>query len=184
MLDLIKFYKYSRISIIIIAILVLLSVIGLTYARFETDGNGSINASVAFYVLDVGTETKSIRLTDIKPDDNEYTYNIFVQNKKDNKLSEVDMKYDIYLKTTTNIPAEYKIYKNNSSSNSVVTVEQIEDEDGMFFKKYLLPSDSFKQGVYEKDTYKLVVKLPSSYKEHKYQGLVESIDVVVESNQM
>lgn len=77
-------------------------------AKFETAKEGSSNASVAKFIVDVtGEDVESIDLnSNFK---NSYNYNISVKNKKDSVVSQVSTKYDIIVEFIGNVPEYTKL---------------------------------------------------------------------------
>ncbi len=178
-----KFKLFSKIILLIFLILLLLLIIRVTLGSFESSGSGSAKASVAFYVFDVSNQTKSFRLSDIKPDGKDNIYNISVYNYSNNKVSETDLNYNLYVATTTNIPVNYSLYLNDEADNIMSNRELYTDNNGVYFYKYKSISRSFKHGVKTVDNYKLVVNFPTDYGSYEYQGLIDSIEITVDAKQ-
>lgn len=178
-----KFKIFSKIIILICVILLLLLVIRVTLGSFESNGSGSAKASIAFYLFDVSSQTKSFKLSDIKPDGNDNIYNISVYNYSNNKVSEIDLDYVLSIKTTTNVPVDYSLYLNDETENIMSNRELYTDNYGVYFYKYKSISRNFKHGVKSEDNYKLVVNFPSSYSSSDYQGLIDSVEITAEARQ-
>lgn len=179
-----KFLFFNRITIIVLILLVLLVLIKFTLASFETSGEGEAVSSVAFYVVDVGSQTQNLILSDVKPDDTDNYYSISVSNFASNKVSEVSLEYSLSIKTTTNIPITYSLYKNDDSTNILGDREVITDNDKMYFFKYNSISSSFDKGVKKTDNYKLVINFPSDYNSEDYQDLIDNITISVDAKQV
>ncbi len=184
MIDKKKFISFNRITIAVIAIFILLSITRVAMARFESNGDGVAVGEIAFYIINPMTETQSLKMFDVKPDGNDYIFNIDVSNfSEDGTVSEVDLEYQLELITTTNIPVEYKIYLNNSETNDFNNKEIFQDEDGMYFFRFQTPAQNFQRNIEKTDHYQLVVTFPSSYNEETYQDLIDSVEVVINAQQ-
>lgn len=185
MIDKKKFISFNRITIAVIAIFILLSITRVAMARFESNGDGVAVGEIAFYIINPTTEIQSLKMFDVKPDGNDYIFNIDVSNfSEEGSVSEVDLEYQLELITTTNIPVEYKIYLNNSETNDFNNKEIFQDEDGMYFFRFQTPAQNFQQTVEKTDHYQLVVTFPSSYNEEAYQDLIDSVEVVINAQQV
>lgn len=183
MIDKKKFIKFNRITIVLILIFILL-ILGKTFSSLQTDGSGKAVADIAFYVLDAKTQSEDIKMFEISPDGQDYTYNINVSNFKDDKVNEVDLEYNFTLVTTTNLPVEYAIYLSDSTDNIITSKEIYQDEDGMYFYKFHTSTKNFTHGVKRTDNYKLVINFPEQYQSSEYQDLLESATIYIESKQL
>ena len=79
---------------------------------------------------------------------------------------------------------DYKIYYGDSLDNIITSKEIFQDEDGMYFYKFKTNSKNFTHGVARKDSYKLVLNFPLTYKDYKYQGLMEGMTIYINSRQV
>lgn len=184
MIDKKKFLYFNRITVAVIGIFILLSCTRFAFSKFYTNGKGEAISEIAFYTINPGTQTQTLKMFDIKPDGKDYVYDINVSNFQDNNVSEVDMEYHLSLRTTTNIPIEYKIYLNGSTMNEFNQKEVIQDEDGMYFFRFQAPVGNFQKNVEKTDHYQLVVNFPSIYNEETYQDLIESVEVTIDAKQL
>ncbi len=184
MIDKRKFLLFNRATLVIILGLLLLLLLRHSFASFESSGEGSAKASVAFFAISAGTQSKSLKLSDVKPDGNDNFYYIDVSNFKDNKVSEVDLDYSLSIRTTTNIPVNYSLFLNDSTENIIGNKEVITDKDGMYFFKFSIPASSFSKGVKKTDTYKLVINFPSEYNDDMYQSMIDNVEISLNAKQV
>lgn len=189
MIDIKKFLKYNRLTIAIIILALLIFIIPITYSKFQTSTTPNANVETAFYLIDSTYETKTIKLDNLVPSDNTYTYNFTVANNDGTKRAETDIEYTINIKTTTNLPLTYALYLNqqytdNGSTNVIINDITEADENGTYFKKMTTDSTIFSHQKDENNFYQLTVIFPKEYDDFEYQGIIEGIFITVESKQI
>lgn len=153
---------------------------------------------------------KSIKITDIKPGETK-EYTIWVSNYaffdddgnqvesnaegKNKKVADTNIEYTLNIKTTTNLPLEYKLATVTGATklNTENSIERQDtpDSDGMYFQKIFsdtkkLEFNKNEDGIDEgqQDTYKLIITFPEEYKAAKYQDIIEYIEVSIYSEQI
>lgn len=189
MIDIKKFLKYNRLTIAIIILALLIFIIPITYSKFQTSTTPNANIETAFYLIDSTYETKTIKLDNLVPSDNTYTYNFTVANNDGTKRAETDIEYTINIKTTTNLPLTYALYLNqqytdNGSTDVIINDITEADENGTYFKKMTTDSTIFSHQKDENNFYQLTVIFPKEYDDFEYQGIIEGIFITVESKQI
>lgn len=184
MFDRYRFKLSFRIVLIVLGIFISFIFIKVTYSLFHSDSNGVIGSKIAFYVIDPKKQTESIKIGEITPDGQDYTYNIEVSNFKDDKVSEVNLDYTFEVITTTNIPVTYSLYKDDGNENIIGNREIIQDSNGMHFFKYESLAGSFTHDVSRTDKYTLVVNFPQMYNNEMYQDLIDTIEISVDAKQV
>ena len=175
------------IALLLIAIKFLLD----SLARYESNSNGNTDFDVAFFVIDESLQENTILLGKIVPRTKPYVYTFKVSNFKGDKRTDVNLIYDIELITTTNLPLEYKLYKNQNPSdtgavNMISSNEILTDEYNTYFKKMLITNSghfTYKQN--ETDVYNLVVNFNEEYKNNpdNFEGQIEGIRVKINAKQ-
>lgn len=183
MLNKAKLNLSLRVSLIIIGFLMLLLVIGKSFSAFENEGQGTAISEIAFYMINAGTETQELKLGKVSPDSKEKYYIINVSNYNEAKISEVDMTYNLSIKTTTNIPVSYKLYLNDNTENIIGTKQLITDKDNMYFYKYNSISSEFNKNIKKTDKYKLAISFDEKYSAETYQSLIDSVEITVTAKQ-
>lgn len=184
MFDKYRFKLSFRIVLIVLGIFVSFIFIRFTYSLFHSDSNGVIGNRIAFYVVDPKKQTESIKIGELSPDGQDYTYDIEVSNFKDGKVSEVNLDYTFEVVTTTNIPVTYSLYKDGGDTNIIGNREIIQDSNDMYFFKYESLAGSFIHDAPRTDRYTLVVNFPEMYNNEKYQDLIDTIQISVDAKQV
>ncbi len=202
----------TKIFISIVIILVLYKIIFNSYSLYESEANSTADIDVAFYLLKDEYETKTIPIEDMLPGDTQYLKftisNFYVDESGNDVMSETDMKCDIKIRTTTNLPLQYELYIDQDiSSESLQDKLDIEervtdnvhwDDYNTMFKHLVLANESEElksQGItesleipYENEysrTYIMKITFPEQYSENdKYQNIMECIEISVVSHQI
>lgn len=172
--------KYALIlSILLVAVVFFPS----TLSKFQSNGSGDAKIDLAFSLLETDELVETISLTEILPDGKQYEYTFSVSNYNEEKRIDVNIQYDITIRTTTNLPIEYEIY--DSEGNKINTdFEIIKDEDGTYFN--VLKTDK-RIVTYEEDSiemYTLKYSLDSVYNDSSYQDIIELITVEINAEQV
>lgn len=179
-----RFKMFNSITISVFCLMSALFLVRVVFSIFHSDTSGSISNKIAFYVIDPVPQTEEIKIGEVEPNGQNYSYNIEVSNFKNGKTSEVDMDYTMQVVTTTNIPVTYKLYANNNDTDVIGTREIIQDNNGMYFFKYSPQVGSFVHDVQKTDTYTLVINFPSSYRNAAYQDLIETVSITIDVKQV
>jgi len=175
---------FNGITLSVFGFLISLFLVRTVFSIFHSDAGGTVSNKIAFYVIDPVPQTEEIKIGEVAPNGQNYSYSIDVSNFKDGKTSEVDMDYTMQVVTTTNIPVTYKLYANGGDTDVIGTREIIQDNNGMYFFKYSPQVGSFVHDVQKTDSYTLVINFPSTYNNAAYQDLIETIEVTVDVKQV
>ena len=158
-----------------------------TISRYETVVSSTNHLTTAIYLLNDEYQTVSVRLPDVVPDNGQYAYTFSVSNYNGNNHSDTNLKYKVHIRTTTNMPIEYDLFNTldyEEEESCVVTNEVLPDGDGTIFRhiysgeKRMLYSDD------EIEYYTLLFTFPDDYKDYVYNGLVDYIEINIESSQI
>ena len=187
-----RFIFVGKIIFIFVAIVIIVNVIGETYTRYESKVDLSANAATAFFVVNQGTYESSISLTGLVPSTTPLYYNFYVANyDKDHHRTNVDLNYTIKFETTTNLPLQYEIVRNQSFSGNYTNIIQNssvrQDENDVFYNVFTNSYNfSFGHSVDEVDEYTLKVIFPESYKDYPdlYQGVIELFSIIIDATQV
>lgn len=174
-----------ELCIFLILLISLVFLIPYTLSRFRTEARGDAGINVAFFIANDEYQREEITLIDMKPGD-EYSYTFTVSNFKEGNRAEVNLRYNVEVKATTNLPLTYELYIINSGVDSPIVSSDsiITDDDLTFFRKLVTSSRNFDFNNNYTDTYKLTVKFPSEYKTFRYQGVAENIEIKVIAKQI
>ncbi len=183
-----KFKKTFFSSIVIFLLTIIISSIGFTYARYESDTTLKLNPNIAFFIVEATNTTKSLELTKMVPSNDYYDYYFEVSNFNDTGKANVDLNYNIQLKMTTNLPLTYEIYKveDNTMAN-INTVNISTNQDGMYFKEYVDTNDYFMACKTKKtDRFLLRVYFPLEYKNNPdyYESVIDLVEININATQV
>lgn len=175
-------------SLFLFLSLVLIGNINFTKARYENSTMMHVKPDLAFFIVDVSSESGKIKLDGMVPRDEPYLYSFNVSNFRGTDKANVDLTYSIEIITTTNMPLEFKIYRDNGSDVNEVDSDTVTtNDDGVYFR-HLLINDvntmSYKQN--ETDVYILSVSFPSIYKNNSvdYAGIIDLVDIKINAEQV
>ncbi len=180
---------FLKTIIIILGILVATRLFVLILAKYESVSNSNANVDVAFYLLKDDYKTMTTNLESLFPQDDAYIYNFSIGNEDGTQKAEVDLEYELSIRTTTNLPLIYELYMNqdykDSNAKNIITENNIElDEQGTYFRK--IKTDkvklSYKEGI--TNLYQLVVHFPKKYNTENYQDIIELIEITVDAHQV
>lgn len=184
-----KIKRMSKATLVLVLILLLGFLFAQSYAKYESSVKLSANVDKAIYLLKDEKLTFNIDPNAIVPKDTPYTYTFTVSNFNGSLSGDINLKYYIQLKTTTNLPITVRLLRNQAYSSSATNIiqgyELKQDEDGAWYKLYTpTPNYEFQYDVNRTDTYVLVVDYPETYKTYlDYVGVPENIEVAIYSEQ-
>lgn len=191
MFDKKKFLLVAKLLFVFISLVIIANIAGNSYTRYESNVDVSANASVAYFVIDQGLYVNQIYIDGLAPSNDAKYYSFYVTNKKDNKRAEVDLEYTIKFETTTNLPLEYEIIRNQSFSgthtNILNTPTLRQDENDVYYKVYTTNgSRTFSHLSDEVDQYTVKVTFPLQHKDSpdSYQGVIEMFSVIINASQV
>ena len=179
--------RIIQILILILILILLIRIISLTISKYESSAISDSAIQVAFYVLNRDYQSMNLNLESLFPRDEPYVYYFFVSNSNGDKTCETDMEYDLTIRTTTNLPIEYELYKNdqytNATAQNIIKSDDIvQDDDSTYFR--VLTTETFSYNEAKKNIYQLVVRFPEKYNTINYQDIIEAIEITVDSKQI
>ncbi len=163
----------------------------IAYARYEMRTKLYAHIDKAIYMFESEKIQFNLEPTGIIPRDEPYVYRFSVSNFVSSKESDVDLLYNVKLRTTTNLPLQIELYRNelytDSGASSVFNgAELVQDVDGAWYNIYDAHAEY--EMFYEDrttDVYSLVIYFPSSYAtDVTYANYIENIEVILESKQV
>ena len=176
--------KYLKLSLAIIAAIISIGIIGRTIAKYKSEAQSQANVDLAYYLLKDQSISQELVLASILPQEQHYYYDIRVANYDGNDRTQTALDYVIKIKTTTNLPLNYEVYKQPNLNTSVISsTTTTQDSDGTYFRNITLSTGSFGFAQNEEATYRIDVEFPDDYNSADYEGRIEYIAVTVESSQ-
>lgn len=181
------FKKYLLFSILFIVTLIAVSSFGLTKSRYENETNIRIRPTLAFFIVDVQSQTGQIKLEGMTPRTTPYLYTFNVSNFKNNKRANVDLTYTIEIITTTNMPLTFHLYRGNGNTDEIDSDTTTANDDGVYFR-HLVVNDvnTMLYTTNTTDSYTLSVTFPEMYKPNAddYAGIIDLVDIKINAEQV
>lgn len=169
-------------SILVIVLVVILNKV--SFGKYESELESDTKLGIAFYVIDSNYQVEEIKLDKLSPSNDLYTYEFSVANYNKEKMLEVDAEYKITIRTTTNLNLEYELYKNDEKESQFIKKEIVTDSDGMYYNLMETDNEKFSHKDKTINNYRLTVKFPIEYINYNYQDIIDSIEIIVSSNQI
>ena len=186
--------------LLVMVLIACLSLDVFTLSRYETTISSTNNIATAIYLLNDEYQTVSVRLPDVIPSNNQYIYTFSVSNYTEDRHSDTNIKYVVHIRTTTNMPIEYDLFntldidggeaeeeeeeEETGAESCVVSDDFIPDSDGTIFRHIYSDEKVMLYSEDELEYYTLLFTFPDDYTEHIYNGLVDYIEINIESRQI
>jgi hypothetical protein len=185
-----KFMFIFRLIVILAVFTISVNMINLAYSRFETNALSSAEAKVAFFVVKAGRQENTITLSGLVPSDTPYVYNFQVSNYNLSGRTNVNLNYTVKFTTTTNMPLNYKVLRNqdySATATNIITSDNLYQDANLVYYHDYLDSTVYNFGytANQTDNYVLVVTFPSQYKNapDDYQGLIDLFTITINAEQ-
>ena len=108
-----------------------------------------------------------------------------ISNYENDKVAEVDLKYDLMIRATTNLPLEYELYKNEYLTTNIIEEEEkIQDEYGTYFYNMKTKETQLLKEEKVLNTYTLKIYFKTTYINYMYQDIMENIEIIINSQQI
>ena len=181
----------SKIGFFVLILFIIIAIIPFTISKYETVSNAGINSNIAFYLFHDDYLVQNVNLSSVDFSQGSYVLNFTVSNQQGTKVSDVDINYVLKVITTTNLPFSYALYKNENynaagstnlidANNTVIA----RDSDGTYFQTFTMDEEELLYRSPRVDSYTLVVYFNDYYEDAKYQDMVESVRIVIDSEQI
>ena len=112
---------YAKLIILILCILIIARIFVLVLAKYESISDSYANVDIAFYLFQEDYKTMTLNLASIVPQNDEYTFEFSIGNEDGIEIAEVDLEYELTLRTTTNLPLTYELYMNQQYTDEGAT---------------------------------------------------------------
>lgn len=184
-----KKFLYKKLVILIICFFIVLRIFSLVLSKYQDEAWSVAEVDVAFYLLKEDLQSMTINLDSLFPQENAYIYTFSIGNTDGTNTAEVDLTYDLKLKTTTNLPLKYKLYMNENYTDKnakdiIIKDEIIQDDDGTYFKEISTDTQTLEYTKNTTNVYQLVVEFPENYDDESYQDIIEAIEISIEGKQL
>ncbi len=192
----IPYFEYKKRFLLVVIGLFLLIVLAIyllqiAYASYQSQAKLVADINKAIYLIKPSGMDFNIDLNKIEPSSKPYIYKFSISNFEGNKHSEVDIEYQLNIRTTTNLPLTFELYRNENYDDAGATnlfnqATTTQDVDGAWYN-YLEGKEKhqFLYSEDETDIYTLVVYFPENHKlATDYADNIENIEVEIISNQI
>ena len=180
---------YAKLIILVLCLLIIARIFVLVLSKYESIANSYANVEIAFYLLKEDYKTMTINLAELLPQNNAYVFDFSVGNQDGIEVAEVDLEYELSLRTTTNLPLTFELYMNENytdagATNIIKENNVTQDEHGTYFRTMTTEKNylSYKEGV--TNLYQLVVYFPANYNKEIYQDIIELLEINVNAQQV
>ena len=172
----IEISKKNLVLLISFIVLISVGIVSITYAKYEIHAKSVAPLEYALYIINLEPVSDTVKLSEIKP------------SNDDKKRLEVNLEYSLVIRSTTNLPLEYRLVVNDdykiNTSNAFVSDEVVADSDGTYFRIMKAPDSNFSYREDETNYYYLIVKFPLNYVDSKYQDITEFLSIEINSKQV
>ena len=180
---------YAKLVILVLCFLIIARIFVLVLSKYESISNSYANVDIAFYLLKEDFQTMTLNLASILPQNNAYTFEFSIGNQVGEDIAEVDIEYELTLRTTTNLPLTYELYMNQSytdqGATNIIKENTVNlDEDGTYFRTMTTDKITLKYTEGKTNLYQLVVYFPENYNQENYQDIIELIEINVNGQQV
>ena len=180
---------YAKLVILVLCFLIIARIFVLVLSKYESISNSYANVDIAFYLLKEDFQTMTLNLASILPQNNAYTFEFSIGNQAGEDIAEVDLEYELTLRTTTNLPLTYELYMNQSYTDqgaiNIIKENTVNlDEDGTYFRTMTTDKITLKYTEGKTNLYQLVVYFPENYNQENYQDIIELIEINVNGQQV
>lgn len=179
---------YIKFTILLLCLFIVIRMFTLTVSRFQSKTNSNPNIDIAFYLLKEEYKSMQLNLGTIIPRSEPYIYYFSISNTDGVNTAEVNMNYNVKIKTTTNLPLSYALYLEDSETNeeiNIITNNKVEkDEYDTYFRILETEDRIFYYTKPETNVYKLVITFPEIYNTIEYQNIIESVEILVDAKQI
>lgn len=192
----IKFYE-EKVRFLLFSVVLLLllwlafKLFEVSYASYQSQAKLNVNIERAIYLIDVSKTSFNIDPEQIVPSDQPFVYKFSVSNFNDSLRSDIDIKYTLKVTTTTNLPLNFNLYRNESYDNAtsvdlLETHQSLQDSDGAWYNVYNIDNwYTFNHNDKVTDIFTLVIKFPKVYSTNTiYADAIENIEISIDSKQI
>lgn len=177
---------YVKLVILILCFLIFIRIVTLVLSKYESEAKSTANVDIAFYLFKEDYKTMTLNLASIFPQKDAYIYDFSVGNVEGEKTAEVDLVYDLTIRTTTNLPLTFELYQKTEDGNINAIQSNIieKDEDGTYFRIITTNTEDLYYKQPKTNLYELIFYFPENYNTTNYQNIIEMLEINVNSHQV
>lgn len=180
---------YAKLVILVLCLCIIIRIFTLVLSKYESEADSNANVDIAFYLLKEDYQSMTLNLAALFPRDNAYVYTFSIGNQDGDKKAEIDLTYDLTIRTTTNLPLTYELYMNEeynqTGAKNIIKTNDIKlDEYGTYFRTMTTDTITLKYTEPKTNLYQLVIYFPSNYNTNNYQDIIEALEITVDSQQL
>ena len=112
---------YAKLVILVLCLLIVARIFVLVLSKYESVSSSYANVDIAFYLLKEDYKTMTTNLGTLIPQNDAYIYTFSIGNQEGTQIADVDLEYELQLRTTTNLPLTYELYMNEEYTNEGAT---------------------------------------------------------------
>lgn len=185
MFDTKKLLRINKLTIGVILIFLLMLLIPFAYSKLYSSSNTISQIETAYFLLKSDYYTGTIKLTELEPSSEPYSYKFKIANNDGTNRVETKLKYNLKLVTTTNLPISYTLYMNGNEENIITNDTTAKDEeDGAYFRTLETDEAIFGYEQNEENSYELIINFSEEYGSSEYQDTIEAIFVQIDAKQI
>ncbi len=158
----------------------------ISLSSYQSQTRLRSNIDKALYVFEREQMNFNIDSERIIPSDDPYVYKFSISNYREDRESDFNIVYKLKIKTTTNLPLEFKLFRNTDLNNNILSNYELKkDIDGSFYRLYTV-DDSFTMMYIDKvvDVYTLNILFPKKYaNDLTYADCIDAIEVIIDTEQ-
>jgi hypothetical protein len=180
---------------LILDVLLAFTMLKTSSASYTSTVDGVAEMDVALYAFnysglkDLNNNSYEFDLGEIKPgEQKKYKFSVSNANEE-GTISDTSLIYNLKIISTNNLDLRFELYKVTNRTVNLISESNTNiapDAYGTYFKYYTFADVCMQYGSSTPlvDEYELYVTFPDTYKESKYQDMVESIKIQLVSKQL
>ena len=184
-----KLNTYLKIIALVCVMIVLIKVLPGAFSRYRSEATSEQELEIAFFLFQSERVSQNLGLEDLVPSEEPYIYAFQVENSDGTKRSEVNIEYKIQLRTTTNLPLEYKLFKNQNYDETDakdIFISHIlkKDDNGTYFNEYETEMQQLSHENDMKDIFYIAVYFPQSADSYWYENIIDSVEIAIDAQEV
>ncbi len=176
-------YIYIKIIILVFAVIITAYLIKTVTAKYKTTASSTADVDLAYYIFKEQSISQELKLQSILPRSTPYLYTFSVANNYEGERTQTALEYTIEITTTTNLQLQFNVHKQGQNTNLITGITTTQDSDQTYFKHITVAGDEFGFTQDQQNIYVLEVTFPTIYNEAEYEGIIEYVQLTINSKQ-